>query len=281
MKSQTRTTRFTFAARRKRNASLLLVVIVLLGITVYAQNQSLQHSSFATGCILFGCLVFLALFSLRKKLTFLPAVGSASMWMQLHIYVGFSTLAIFGFHIGWRIPNGIFEGMLAILYLTVALSGVYGLYVTRLMPRRLTALREEIIYERIPALRVNIACQTRDLVLQACESTDVLAKLYVNRLAVFFEQPRGLAYLVSPSGRKRRQLISEIQDLDRYLADDQRQVSQQLKQMVQEKDDLDYHRAIQGRLKLWLFVHIGMTYSLLIVALLHGIMAQAFAGGLR
>jgi hypothetical protein len=78
----------------------------------------------------------------------------------------------------------------------------------------------------------------------------------------------------------RRQLIAEITDLDRYLAEDQRAISRQLSAMVAQRDDLDYQYAIQGRMKVWLFVHIGLTYSLLVVSLLHMLMAHAFDGGL-
>lgn len=270
----------SFTARRWRSALLSLAAMVLFSWWVNWQNQNLQRSAFLTGLILLGCLVFLTAFNLRKRISFLPQLGTAAFWMQLHIYVGLCTFVIFGWHIAWQFPSGWFEQILAALYLLVAGSGIYGLYLTRWLPRRLTALKDEVIFERIPALRHAIANRTRQLVLQARESSDVLAKFYVNKLAGFFERPRSFAYLVNPNGRRRRQLIAEIQDLDRYLAEDQRAVSRKLRQMVQQKDDLDYHFAVQGRLKVWLFVHIGMTYSLLLFAIVHGLMAYSFGGGL-
>ena len=269
-----------FTRRRIRNVGIAVIAMLLLAWFARQQDQSLQRSNFTTGYLLLGSLFFLAAFNLRKKLTFLPAIGTAATWMQLHIYVGLSTFLIFAFHIAWRMPSGMFETVLAALYLIVAFSGVYGLYVTRRMPARLTALKDEVIFERIPLLRFRLARNTRALVMQACESSDVLARFYANKLATFFEQPRSLAYLLVPSGRRRRQLVAEIQDLDRYIAEDQRFISRQLRQMVERKDDLDYHYAIQGRLKVWLFVHIGLTYSLLIVAVVHGVLAHSFNGGL-
>ncbi len=273
--------RFSFRGRRIKFALLTAVAVALIAGLVVLQNRNLRHSSFTSGYLLMGCIVFLAALNLRKKLPVLPSLGSAAMWMQIHIYVGFSTFAIFGLHIAWRIPNGYFEGLLALLYLAVALSGVYGLYATRVMPARLTALKEEVIYERIPAFQKQLAGAAKQLVLDACESTDVLARFYVNKLAAFFEQPRSLAYQIRPNGRRRKHLVAEISNLNRYLAENQRGVGEQLSVMVDKKDDLDYHRAIQGRLKLWLFAHVGLTYSLLIIAIIHGIMAHAFGGGLR
>lgn len=191
---------FTFTGRRRRNLCFTLVGLGILAVIVAAQNQILVRSSFTTGYLLLGCLVFLAAFNLRKKLPFLPMIGSAAFWMQLHIYVGLSTFAIFGFHLAWHVPNGMFEIFLAILYLTVAGSGVYGLYATRVLPKRLTAMPEEVIFEKIPWLRREIARQAKTIVSSGGESTEVLATFYANRLARYFERPRNFAYLVNPTG---------------------------------------------------------------------------------
>jgi hypothetical protein len=267
--------------RRKRFAFVSIALCAILGGTVVMQNDSLQHSAFLTGYVLLGSILFLAAFNLRKLFPFLPVLGRASTWMQLHIYVGLSTFVTFGFHISWQLPNGWFEGFLAGLYLFVACSGVYGLYITRRLPQRLAAIDEEIIFERIPQFRRRLAAEVRELAMGGPESNDVIPRYYVNRLLPFFEKPRGLAYLIFPNSSRCRRLIAELKDLDRYLTVDQRGVSSLLIAFVKKKDDLDYHYGIQGRLKLWLIVHVGMTYSLLAVSLLHAVMAHAFGGGLR
>jgi hypothetical protein len=276
MKNQSFTT--SFSGRRKKYA--LIAALVVLGLLLFTGllQSRLLNSSFFTGYVFIGCLFFLTALGMRKRLSFIPNVGSASFWMQLHIYVGFATFVIFAMHINWRIPDGGLEIFLSVLYLFVALSGVYGLYATRVLPKRLTAIDEEIIYERIPAFRQKLAVQARAIVLEACEASEVLAKFYSNRLIFFFERPRSLAYRFSPSGNRRRQLVGEIEALDRFLAEDQRVASRKLAGLVRQKDDLDFHHAIQGRLKIWLFAHIGVTYSLLVVAIVHGIMAHAFSG---
>jgi hypothetical protein len=268
---------WTFRSRRIINGALTSLCLLCLAVLVHYQHVNLVRSNYTTGYLLIGCLAFLALFNVRKKLSMLPRIGSASFWMQLHIYVGLSTFGSFALHLGWQIPSGLFERGLAVLYLIVALSGVYGLMITRILPKRLTSLPQEVIYERIPWLRRDLTRQARALVMSACESTDVLARFYINRLANYLECPRGLLYLVNPNGRMRRQMIAEIEELNRFLGEDQRKAGRDLVELVKKKDDLDYHAAIQGRLKGWLFVHIGLTYSLLIVAMVHGILVHAFA----
>ena len=156
----------------------------------------------------------------------------------------------------------------------------YGIWATRTIPRKLTSVGEEVIFERIPMFKRNLARRAHTVVMESCESTPVLARFYANRLSKFFECRRGLAYMLVPSGRTRRQLIAEIEELDRFLAQKDRHISRELAIMVRKKDDLDYHSAMQGRLKMWLFVHIAITYSLLIFSVVHGILAHAYGGGL-
>lgn len=264
--------------RRIRNCFALFVAMAVLAYVVSVFDQSLWHSAFLTGYLLLGSFVLLTLFGVRKRLSFIPNIGSASFWMQLHVYVGWATFVMFGMHVSWSIPNGIFETTLAVLFLIVAASGVYGLMITRSYPAKLTSLGGEEIFEKIPLRRAQIASRARALILNSGKSAEVLGPFYVNRLAAFFEKPRGWMYLAAPSGRLKRQLVSDISDLDRYLPKDQREVGKVLSEIVEERDRLDYHSALQGRLKGWLFVHIGFTYSLLLLSVVHGVLAHVFAG---
>ena len=51
--------------------------------------------------------------------------------------------------------------------------------------------------------------------------------------------------------------------------------------LVRQKDGLDYHYSLQLILKLWLFVHIPLTYSLLLWTLAHIVLVFAYSGGAR
>ena len=269
-----------FSRRRLRNISLTIFVVAALAAVVAWMDRSLLHSSFFTGYVLIGSLFLLAAFGMRKRLPMISGIGSAAFWMQMHIYVGFGSFAVFAMHIAFRVPDGMFESILALLYCVVFFSGLYGLWASRTIPRKLTSVGEEVIFERIPAFKRHLARRAQTMVMESCENTPVLANFYVHRLSRFFERRRGLAYLLMPTGRTRRQLIAEIEELDRFLAHDDRRISRELAMMVRKKDDLDYHTAMQGRLKMWLFVHIAMTWSLLIFSVVHGVLAHAFGGGL-
>ena len=265
----------------RRLVSIIIAVAIcgVIAFILYQLKQHLLHDALLSGYLLLGAIVFLTLFNLRKRIPFLPAIGTATMWMQLHIYVGLSTFLLFGVHIAWHVPNGWFERLLAILYMTVAISGVYGLVITRILPKRITAIGNEVIFEQIPTLRIQLAREVKQLVLGSAESTEVIASYYLNQLLPFFEGPRTFTYLAFPSGYKKRMLLQEIDGLKRYLDTESRTKAELLADYVKKKDDLDYQHAMQSRLKLWLFMHIGFTYSLLLVSILHAILVHAFIGG--
>ena len=268
-----------FGRRRWLGVAITLIIVSALLWSVHSLNQSLRHSSFFSGYLLLGSFVVLAALGMRKRLSFLPGIGNANAWMQVHIYVGLGTFALFGMHLGWHVPNGIFECTLAMLFLIVGGSGIYGLAITRLYPKRLTSVGGEVVFETIPGRRIQLARQARALVLKSSQSTDVLARFYMNHLAEFLEQPRGWLYWLAPNGNLKRQLLGQIGELDRYLAEEDRQFGKKLSAIVEDRDRLDYHHALQSRLKLWLFVHIGFTYSLLLFSFVHMFLAHAFWGG--
>ncbi|MDG2014875.1 MAG: hypothetical protein P8J33_15320 [Pirellulaceae bacterium] len=268
-------------SRRWKGLALSLFAIICIIFVLQILQSSLRNSAWTTGYLLMGCLFFLTAYNWRKKLSFLPRIGASRTWMQFHIYVALVSVAIFVCHVGLNIPNGGLEQLLAILYLVVTASGVYGLYATRTVPKKLTAIKSEVLFEQIPARKLQLVLNARELIKDSARSTDVLSKFYLNQLIYFFERPRSLAYLVSPSLRRSRQLVTEIECLDRYLTESQKPAGRKLASLIRSKEDLDYHWALQGRLKIWTFIHIGFTYSLLLVAILHGVLAHSFGGGLR
>lgn len=269
---------------RRRVRSFALLAAALAGVTTiwWLETSTLRPHAFTTGWLLLGSLVFLTLYNVRKKFLFLP-LGSATAWLQCHVYVGLGTVWIFLLHTSFRVPNGIFETSLACLYLLVTASGIYGLYLTRTLPRRLAALGDEVIWERIPELRRKTADRAQDLILQARNQANagVITDFYSRSLFRFFEGPRGWRYYLRPTSTLRRQLLAALSELTRYLGEPQQQLVKELAALTARKDDLDYHFALQGWLKCWLFAHIGGTYALLLFACFHAVLAHAFHGGMR
>ena len=261
----------------------LLGLVLLVSLSVcccwldFSLATSLRPAARVSGISLFALLVMLALFNARKKLPFLPLL-KASAWMQFHIYAGWFAMVLFLIHIGFKLPRGALEVTLSILFLCVTFSGLFGLAISRWSPARLTLHGEGLIYERIPALRAGLRREVEELVLGSVAATNssTIADFYQAKLRAYFERPRYLWSHVLGYSKPLHQLLSELEALDRYLNAEERKTMTQLAELVRAKDNLDFQRAVQGMLKGWLFVHIPLTYALLLFAAVHGIVAWGF-----
>jgi hypothetical protein len=71
---------------------------------------------------------------------------------------------------------------------------------------------------------------------------------------------------------------SEFDEVQRYVKKGEREMLDKLRELVARKHLLDYQYSLQSALRLWLFAHIPLSYSLLIFSVLHIILVYAFSG---
>jgi len=271
----------TFARRRWRNA---LITIVLGGLFVAVNRGfdiALFEDAIVSGWGLIAIVAGLVLFRVRKAMTMLPLLSNAA-WMQIHVYAGLLSIFMFLYHIGWSIPTGAFERVLGAVFVLVALSGVFGIVLIRRLPKRLARRGEEVIWERIPIFLARLREDAEAVVWESANETKStsLRDFYVLHLSALFEKPRhGYQHLIA-SDRPATVIQREFNNLNRFLSDQERDYAEKLRGLVRQKIDLDFHYALQLALKAWLFFHVPVTYSLLILAVVHLILVYAFSGGL-
>ena len=262
-----------FTTRRRLGCLLFAATAGLAWALDFSLRVRLRRAELVTGLALFAVILLLTLFNARKKLPFLRLLR-ASTWMQIHIYVGLLSCILFGLHTGWRIPKGAFELALAVLFYLGSASGLVGLALSRWLPSRLTVQGENVIFERIPALRAAVRREVEEMVVEsvAKSQSSTIADFYEARLRRYFSRPRFLLYHLVGYGKPRHELLAEAQALDRYLNADERGILGRIVEKIQAKDDLDLQAARQGLLKGWLFVHIPLTYSMILLAAVHGML---------
>lgn len=270
----------SLAKRRCRNICIFLAAVVVALLLATLSATALRDTARLSGWVLLVLVFFLASYNVRKKLPFLP-LGSSAAWLQFHIYTGLLTAALFGIHIGWRVPGGVFESVLALLYTCTFASGVFGLIVSRSFARRLTTRGREVLFERISIYRKRLQSEVEEIVLQCLTETESTAipQFYSDRLKPFFSTPRNFWQHLLQSNRPRHVLLAEINAYDRYLNPTERQTMSEIAGHVKTKDDLDYQYALQAALKYWLFAHVPLTYALLVFAVFHMFLVHAFSGG--
>lgn len=266
--------------RRRRiiaSSLTLLAVIATVGAVQSVANR-LGDASTATGWTLLVATAGLYLLSLRKKLI-QHRLGSVSAWLQMHTYMGSFASIVFLMHIGWPI-RGWFEIALATCFAIVAVTGIVLTYMSRALPKRLSAIKQDFRLELIPALRLSVTKDAHELAIHSASFGEgaTLVEFYQRRLLPFFLSRRSWFYRFVPTGFTRRQLLRELHDLDRYLAEQGLQSRMQLAMMVQTKDDLDYHYALQTRLRTLFVMHIALTWSLAVMIAIHVVLVYRFQG---
>jgi hypothetical protein len=271
-----------FSQQRWFGWAVFLIVageMVALHLT-YARQ--LPRLDFLTGWVLLGVVLLLAFFNVRKKLPFLPLLH-AEKWMQVHIYAALVSAVLFALHVSYRLPAGWFNWLLALLYLLVMASGVYGLYLTRAIPKRLTTRGGEVLFERIPDVRRQFQEQAEQLAFQpvAGVQSGVLSSFYLRELKPFFAAPKHFSFHWNEDRSPVVGILGRISDERRYLNEAERRTLDQIAALVRQKDGLDYHYAQQLLLRAWLFVHIPLTYGLLVFTAAHIVLVFAFSGGAR
>ena len=267
--------------------SLLLTgfFVAVSAVTIWKYEvlrDSYPYMNFLTGWVLFALMLALTLYNSRKKLPFLPLLSSR-VWLQAHVYVGLFTAVVFFLHLNWRTPTGWFEGILAWLFLAVTLSGIFGLWLSRMMPKRMTTAGGEVLFERIPIIRRDLQMEAENLALKSIPEAQAstLADFYSRDLSDYFSRPQGYWISLTGSRRKLNALLGDLGETRRYLTAAEKVSAEKLAALLRQKDAIDFQRAAQLTLKGWLFVHIPLTYGLLIFSIVHMVLVHAFSGGAR
>jgi hypothetical protein len=265
---------------RPRGGVLLLIASAgaVWGYVAFAQK--IQRIDYLSGWALTAVILFLALYNARKKLPFLP-LGGSEAWLQLHLWIGYFSFVLFAIHLQFKAPDGWFEIALAILYGIVMASGIFGLILSRQIPKRLTTMGNEVLFERIPAHRRMVLDRAEALAVTSTGETQAatLLDFYARNLRSFFAARPAFWRNLTGTDRSLSRMLEQLDDLQRYTNAREKEILAELAELAREKHRLEYHYSLQGILKAWLFVHIPFTYSLLLFSLVHVILVFAFSSG--
>ena len=213
-----------FVRRRLRNSVLLVLLCALALLAFQILDLSLLVQQYYSGWIMVFLILMLMAFGVKKRLSVVP-LGSNASWAQFHYYAGQFLVFLFFIHIEFSLPNGIVEQALALLLLLTIVVGITGLIISRLYAKRLAHLDEEVIYERIDTLRIEVK---RKLELQLLESVErskssTLSSYYLEHFASYFSKSQDrLAHLFGstyPHRKRRADLEQQLRYLNKEEAD--------------------------------------------------------------
>ena len=268
----------------------LLIAAISGGLfwLVWIYGNGLRDPRYLDGWVLAGGMGVQLYFHIAIKAAGLSP-KSAMRWRKIHIFLGYLLIAAFISHSDFSLPDTGFEWALWTGFVLVTLSGIFGTYLAWSLKAK-GRIDEGVSYDRIPALRAELA---RDVHAAVAETDPAAAQialpglphdawimdLYTNHLRDFFQGPRNFTAHLIGSQRPLKRLTDEIDNLSRYVDQQSQEKLAAIKNLVVEKDRLDFARVYLGLTKGWLFVHVPVTYGLIVLTVLHVLVVYAFSSG--
>ena len=268
----------------------LLIAAISVGLfwLIWIYGNGLRDPRYLDGWVLAGGMSLQLYFHIAIKTARLSP-KSAMRWRKLHIFLGYLLIAAFISHTDFSLPDTGFEWALWTAFVLVTLSGIFGTYLAwSLQAKR--GIEERVRYDLIPARRADLAREVQAAVtktdpvaaaigLPATPHDAWIMDLYSTHLRDFFEGQHNFSAHLVGSQRPVKRLIDEIDHLSIYVDQSSQKKLAAIKNLVVEKDRLDFARVYLGLTKGWLFVHVPVAYALTVLMVLHVLVAYSYSSG--
>jgi len=217
-------------------------------------------------------------------------VGSAQAWLRAHIWLGLLSVPFILFHAGFRWGGGLEQALLLVFALVIG-SGLVGLVFQHYLPRVLkTSTPKEAMFEQIPAVcqalrrtadeRIVAICgslfEPAPVVAQGALSAEqsatekqVLRQFYVTTVRPFLAVDANGASPLANSSRAAAVFAQVRQTLPAPL----HVVLLELDAICDERRQLALQSRLHRWLHWWLFLHVPLSLSLLVLGLAHAVTA--------
>jgi cytochrome b561 len=256
---------------RSRWPLLFSAILTPLLVSFYFYLQSVNPLHKANFILVYGILgivaiIFLTIYIIRKN-TYRYRHGSMHSWLQAHIYIGIISLVLVVMHSGFNF-TGVFSIYLLILFFLVIISGIIGFLIYNDVPRSLAKYGRDVKPdEEIVNSMENYLKEADNLV---SKTSDEFKKLYQTGIRPFFRSKRTKwKYLFI----EEKELINKRKDMiERYkniLSGKDIYDLNILSSILIEKEKLAFMWTKIKVLKVWLNIHMPLTFALLAMVLIH------------
>jgi hypothetical protein len=250
----------------------------------------------------YAMMLFALLLGARKRVRTMR-LGRTYWWVQGHAWLGLLSFPIIILHGGFK-PNfwgGPLTQVIMWTFVVVWLSGIVGLILQQIMPTRLlNHVPMETIYEQIDHIIAQLRDEAAGIVKGVQEKTqeDPFA---------FDAVPAGAATAVAPvrtgtdaetklstfydvqvkpvladrmpktaTLAKERQAVAAFSQLRDSMPPALKKPVEELAEICEERRQLARQRRMHLVLHGWLFVHVPLSYGLMVLATIHAIQAVRF-----
>jgi len=263
----------------------------------------------ATGLAL---ILFAAALGVRRKV---PTwrIGRATTWMKAHLWLGLLSYVLILLHSGFKLGDGL-TLVLMVLFTIVLVTGIYGVILQQFLPRMmLLRLPLETVYEQIDPVVVQLRAEADQLVSAVSGPLPVLEERHrarrwrdrghrhrETRGPSATPPPPAAAAPVPESAALRESYVSIIRPYldvepssDGRLATEAAAVElfqhlrltvppslhsqiQELEVICEERRQLAQQKRLHHWLHGWLMVHVPLSMTLLLLAIVHAVMSMRY-----
>ena len=267
-------------------ASLVFTAIATGLYLSYADDAVHGATGNSIPGILFGitatvAMILAGLLAARKRIHG-SQLGTVKWWLRGHLWVGLVSVPLVFFHSGFRF-GGPLEQILMWCFLAVILSGIIGQVIQQFVPRFMrTAAPQQAIFEQLPVaidalkdaadqemLTVYDTLFTTIVGAETGSADEFLRTFYLRHIRTFLQVDfPGDSPLIHPT-----QSIGVFSTVREGITNRMLPVVDQLEIICDERRQLITQNKLQWIMHGWTLVHIPLSVSLLILALIHIIMS--------
>lgn len=222
----------------------------------------------AAGIVLFEMLLW------PRKLLRGKRLGATRRWLRWHVWGGFVSLPVVVVHAGFGF-GGPLPAATLILFLTVYVSGVWGLILQQWLPGKMLAdVPNETVSAEAGPLTVGFAAEavqhTQAAVADGADAAE-LATFRDTLLVPYLRHGRGASPLggQAESDRRFARLAESVPPAARPHV-------RRLRRLAENRRQLDRQRYWHGWLHAWLVVHLPLSVAMTGLMVLHAVRALKY-----
>jgi len=268
------------------SVTALAVVLFVLHQSPEGRNGGTWYG-YTMGTLGALLIVWLALFGVRKR-SYASSVGSVEGWLSGHVYFGVALLIVATLHsageLGWNVHS-----LSYVLMCIVIFSGFYGVYLYRVLPQKIainiSGRGRDEIYSQIAELGrrgQRLAAGTlpdmQTAVTSAIERTAVLPDTYQLVLGkdssrILLPATDGSGSSLTSNSNQETILTYLVDQLSSSHGGEETVVLRDLIDLFTERrrllNVLRNDNRMQSRLRAWLYIHLPVTFVLLVALTVH------------
>lgn len=258
----------------------------------------------------FAMMIFCGLLGVRRSVR-IWRLGRGQSWLRAHIWLGLLAFPLIYYHAGMRFGHNL-TLVLMILFAIVLVSGIFGVVMQNVLPRAmLTRIQAETSYEQIPHIIDVLRKEADGLVANVCgplgnepavaeavlpgggahvkregavqgkvvrtrgtpigpqEGSGPLKSFYLAEVQPFLHTEMALDHKLATS----RSAIAVFEHARTLVPDPLHDTLKDLESVCEERRQLALQVRLHHWLHVWEFVHVPISYALLVLSAVHAVVA--------